>query len=123
VVPTTFTILQPVRDTITTADGTACGTPLFPWFCVPYRFEFDGPPAFDYRVYHPTGLLEFVATIRSYQGQLVFLPADTVRAVAFLAYNEDAAEWLQRETPRSNISGAFGGFGAALVVRRKLFVP
>lgn len=123
VVPTTFTINQPVRDTITTADATPCGTFLFPRFCVPYVFEFDGPAAFAYVVFSPNGLGEFGTTLRSYQGQLLFLPSDSVRAVAFLAYNEAAAEWLLRETPRSNISGAFGGFGAALVTRRNVFIP
>ena len=40
----------------------------------------------------------------------------------FLAFNSDAAEWLLRSTPRSNILGGFGAFGAALEVRRPFVV-
>lgn len=49
---------------------------------------------------------------------LVVFRAPGVRELLLLAYNVDAAEWLVRTTPRSNLVGAFGMFGGALMARR-----
>ncbi len=122
IVPQTFAVQSPAGDTITNAAGAPCRG-ILPRLCVPYTFAFQGPPGFEYRVSLASGQLESVGALRSYEGELVFLRGAEVRTVAVLAYNAEAAEWLLRSTPRTNIAGAFGGFGAALIERRKLFAP
>jgi hypothetical protein len=116
-VPATFVIVVPANDTITEADGTLCSYVGFEdALCVPVVFDFDGPPAFEYRV-QPTG--EGYFALR-YDGGFLFRRHSGIRTVTIFAFNSDAAEWLLRFTPRTNVLGAFGAFGAALKVRRTL---
>ncbi len=117
VVPERFTILVPAADTITAADG----VPSLVIVRVPYTLDGDGVSAVEVQV--SDGTTNRGQIIERKEGELVFLRSNIIRDVAFVAYNADAAEWLVRSTPRSNLTGAFGGFGAAIVVRRKLWIP
>jgi hypothetical protein len=121
VVPAAFTIRTPAGDTITTADAT---DKVVGFFSVPYVFEHEGASAFEVRILVTDGTLRYVRGVLDRPaGTLSFVPDSMVRELAFLAYNADAAEWLLRRTPRSNLTGAFGGFGAALLRRRWVWLP
>lgn len=119
-VPLIFDIASPAADTITEAHGAPCGGVALPLLCVPYVFRADGPTAFEYRVLSPSGTLQFAGALDGDTG-VMLIPIDSgERSLVVLAYDGNAAEWLLRDTPRSNLSGAFGSFGAALLVRRRL---
>lgn len=118
-VPQDFAILVPRGDTITSADGTA----NFVAITVPYVFDAEGVSSVAVRVFAGGGLRRQGQVVESSEGELFFLLNDAIRDIAFLAYDSGATEWLVRSTPRSNVAGAFGGFGSAILVRRKLWVP
>lgn len=120
-VPPPFVIVTPPGDTIREASTSSCDETLF-FVCIPFEFSFAGPPAFAYRVEVSPGTFTGAA-VRSYRGQLIFLRPSGDRPFLIFAYNADAAEWLLPGTPRGNISGAVGGFGAASLERRILSLP
>ena len=121
-VPRNFAVRVPAADTITAADGGSFDLLSDLFVSVPYRFDSEGASAYDVVVIGERRGLTLNLLERA-EGEVLLRRGDAVRNVAFIAYNADAAEWLGRRTPRSNIPGAFGGFGAASVVWRKLWIP
>ena len=120
VAPSRFVVRRPSSDTITAADGDV-GPALF---TVPYDFESSGATGYEARVMTLDGSIELSAALDASQGELLLFRREPgLRQLVLLAYNNDASEWLLRTTPRSNLTGAFGGFGAALVERRALVLP
>lgn len=118
VVPASFAMLIPAADTIRIADGSATLATLR----IPYEFQSLGAAGFAYRVI-AGGALELAAPLRSPRGEIVVAREPQLRRLAVLAYDDAAAGWLVSGTPRSNVAGAFGCFGAALLVRRYVDAP
>ncbi len=119
IVPRSFTILTPPGDTITTADGVAS----LALVTVPFTYESEGASAVEARVSATADTRGTRQIVERSEGELTFIRNNAVRDIVFFAYNSDAAEWLIRSTPRSNLNGAFGGFGAAIALQRKLWTP
>ena len=118
-VPTQFLVTAPTGDTISVRSGALNLVMLV----VPYVFVSTGASAYEYRVASQSGVVQYTGRLQAAQGVMTFLRTPEPQTVQLLAYNLDAAEWLVRSTPHSNITGAFGGFGAALVLRRALVTP
>ena len=121
VLPTSFTVATPAGDTIGADDGVVHTVT----FHVPYRFEGLDLSGFEARTLdEPAGRGQLM---RGHEGEMVFLRPDdgdeTTEDLLIFGYNQDATEWLVRTVPRSNIEGAFGGFGGALLERRYLVIP
>ena len=118
-VPARFEIARPVGDTISAGSD----DPISILRTVPYDFVADGATGFEYRVLRADGSVELSGGLRTASGSLLFFRTPEVRTAVFLAYNSDAAEWLMRVTPRGNVAGAFGAFGAALTLTRIVLLP
>lgn len=118
-VPTQFLVTTPPGDTISAQNGVVNPVMLL----VPYVFVSTGATAYECRVATQAGAVQYAARLQAARGEMVFLRSPETHAVILLAYNADAAEWLVRSTPHGNIAGAFGGFGAAIFVRRTLVAP
>lgn len=119
VVPTSFAILSPTSDTIQPSDGRQTLSTLI----FPYQFLASGAAGFGYRVVGVNGRVELPVALSSARGEIVVLREPSVRRLALLAYDVAAAGWLGRGTPRSNVAGAFGCFGSALLIRRYVNAP
>jgi hypothetical protein len=123
-VPAFFTLVAPSGDTLTATDAFPCtDNPLDVEVCVRAEVAFDGAIAIGYVGVGQVGPWLERGLLRSTTQEIRFLRSEAVRDVVFTAYNEDAAAWLWSSTARSSVSGAFGGFGAALVLRRKVHLP
>ena len=123
-VPSSFSLAAPDRDTVTVADTVPCIQRMPPdVVCFRARFESDGATLVRY--FAPGGRVG-VAPARGPvgdSGEVWLYRSDQLREIAFVAYNADAAAWLWASAPRSNVAGAVGGFGGAVVVRRAVFIP
>jgi len=123
-VPASFSLAAPPGDTLTALDTAPCTrTPAETTACIRVRVELDGAVEVGYIVSGSVGPYPERGLLREVGGEVWFFRSDFVRDVVFLAYNADAAGWLWRSTARGNVAGAFGGFGAAIALRRKVYIP
>lgn len=123
-VPAQFAVAAPAGDTMTAADTVPCQFPsVFEYVCVQAVLLFDRSGAVSYLVLDQVGPFREGGRLLGTTAELRFFRADRTRDVLFVAYNGDAAAWLTVSTARGNVTGAFGGFGAALVVRRNIYIP
>lgn len=119
-VPARFAVLTPLSDTLT---GATCSNfVVVDLVCVAFQMDFDAAPAFEFRVASGVNAGR-LTLVRVASGSLVYSRDPVVRVLDILAYNGDAAAWLFSSTPHSNVTGAFGGFGAAIALRKALYTP
>lgn len=118
-VPSSFSIVAPSSDTITTADG----VPSFVALRLPLEVAGVGVTGFEYRILGGLDSILSGGVIQSSTSTLLLLREDPVRRFLVLGYNDDAARWLVRQTHVGNISGAFGVFGGALLSQKYLHIP
>jgi hypothetical protein len=118
-IPPSFSVVVPARDTIQIGDGTVGAF----YFRVPYLFEAVGAGGFACVLRDTQGNSLSCTVGIGPTGELAMQYQSGLQQVWLLAYNADAANWLLHTTPITNVTGALGGFGAALVVRRWVLLP
>lgn len=119
-VPLRFAVARPESDTITSADGVG----LAPLIRVPYVFQAQGAAGYEVRTVSLDNVTEQAAFLREPVGELPLVFRDSaVRHLVFFAYDANATAWFHLSTPRSSLTGTFGEFGSALVVRGKFLAP
>ena len=117
-VPQDFTIQLPLGDTVIVRPTSSSF-----FDTVSYRFTGTGVALYELRV--PGELIGARPfPIVSDSGVLQFfrsVPVETVAEMLVVAFNQDAAGWLQGVRPVQNITGAIGAFGAGIALRRTLW--
>jgi len=123
-VPAVFTLVEPAGDTVTAADIVPCQHFEIPGeVCVRLVVAFGGPGFVGCQVQDQAVLSFHYCYFSGTTAELRIDRADRVREVALRASNGDAYAWLDSPNIRGNVTGTFGGFGAVLTLRRKVYIP
>lgn len=120
--PNEFAMISPAADTITAADTVPCAQygAFGGRVCLSVALRGEALSRVDYVVVDHTA--HTVERLYGDHERIFVSRSDRIRDFVVVAYNADAALWLSVRAG-GNVTGALGGFGVGLVVRRKLYIP
>ncbi len=119
-VPTEFAMTRPAGDTITAADTAPCTVGTLA-VCVPIALVVEPGLSVGFIV-ADSGSQQYEFAAADHDELRMYSRSDRVRDLYVLASNADVALRWRAGGP-GNTRGVLVGFGASLVVRRKLYIP